>query len=314
MYKKWVLLTLTICSALGLFPPVGSTWAGQTVLVSTFPIYQIVRNVTREREGMRVDLMLPSQMGCTHNYTLTPQDMHKLAKADLLVINGHGMEEFLGAPVKKANPEIRVLDSSTGIQEVLQYPGDQVHGHTEPGRHDEGHEHHGVNPHLFVSPRMTARIALNIAAELSKIDPDGAAIYFKNAQLYAETINKLAEDMAALGRRLKNKRIVQPHGIFDYLARDMGLEIVGVVRTHGQEPSVAEMMQLIKIMKEKGAGAIFTEPQYPEKTGATLAQEAGIPVALLDPAAIGPEDAPLTHYEMVMRRNMKIFESVLGTK
>ena len=338
MKRKQIMVSLTICFMIcsTFFPALGrASAAEQTVLATTFPIYQIVRNVTQGRDGVKVDLMLPSQMGCPHDYALTPQDMQKLAKADILVINGLGMEEFLGAPVKKANLKIRVIDSSSGIRETIQYSCDQNHEHghchenTKTGHHidehhhghpgeahheHEHHQHAGVNPHLFASPRMTAQLAMNIAAELSKADPNGAATYFKNAHAYAGAMNRLAEDMAALGKRLKNKRIVQPHGVFDYLARDIGLEIVVAMLAHGQEPSAAGMRHLVKTIKEKGAGAIFTEPQYPEKIGKVLSKETGIPVAMLDPAATGPENAPLTYYETVMHQNMKILELTLGVK
>ncbi len=460
MKRRQVLAIISICIAFGLIasPTFGKASAAeQTVLATTFPIYQIVRNVTQGRDGVKVDLMLPSQMGCPHDYALTPQDMQKLAHADILVVNGLGMEEFLGAPVKKANPNIRVIDSSTGIQETLQYSEEHQHGHhgehpfewagafkldpgvykwsfakvdgkyanpamkmiyvaSEPqdpiehveekvmdvfeqngqplkqggrlrsgelhllqfddarnttefeikinkvgtyvfftehspsefeaGEHflktaagkdiepvlqepESGHDHHhaeahqdhshhhhhgGVNPHLFASPRMTAKLAMNIAAELSKAAPNGAATYFKNAQIYAEAMNKIADDMAALGKRLKNNRIVQPHGVCDYLARDMGVEIVAVMQAHGQEPSASEMMQLVRIIKENRVGAIFTEPQYPEKIGRALSRETGVPVAMLDPVATGPENAPLTYFETVMRQNMKTLESTLGVK
>lgn len=456
MNRKWIVALLTICIFVGLtaFPALGKTGpAEQTVLVTTFPIYQIVRNVTQGREGVKVNLMLPSQLGCPHDYALTPQDMQKLTKANILVVNGLGMEEFLGAPVKKANPNIRIIDSSSGIKETLQYSENHHHedGHDhskaehhaegtfewagafklkpgvfrwsfakvdgkyaeptmkmvvlasdpknpiekverraselfgtngqalknggqlrsgemhllhfdvnssttvfeiridkagvyvfftehmpsefEAGEHffksadgkdvepvaqepEHGHAHHhgGVNPHLFASPRMTAKLAMSIADELSKADPNGAAIYSKNAKAYAETMNKVADDMSALGKRLKNNRIVQPHGVFDYLARDMGLEIVAVMQAHGQEPSAAEMMNLVTTIKEKRVSAIFTEPQYPEKIGQSLSKETGIPVAMLDPVATGPENAPLSYYETVMRQNMKTLESTLGVK
>jgi len=468
MNRRRFLSALTLCliMAVGITPAVSAAnTAKQTVLATTFPIYQIVRNVTQGWDGVNVELMIPSQLGCPHGYALTPQDMQKLAKADILVVNGLGMEEFLGAPVKKANPRIHAIDSSAGIKETLQYPEEDHHAHghsngaeghhgekpfewagaftlapgvytwtfakveghyadpamkmvymasetkepiehvedkaaklfaqpannqkhgsslaagklhvlqfdagrdtseftikidkagtyvffTEhmpsefeagehyfktaggkdveplaeepaPGHghhhgeahHAHGHDHHGgVNPHLFASPRMSGQLAMNIAAELSKADPNGAATYFKNAQAYAQTMNTLADDMAALGRRLKNNRIVQPHGIFDYLARDIGLEIVAVMQAHGQEPSAAEMVALIKTIKEKNAGAIFTEPQYPEKAGKSLAKETGIAVALLDPVATGPENAPLSYFEDTMRHNMKILESSLGVK
>lgn len=339
MKRTLIFSILTICFTLGLtvFPSAREANAAeQTVLATTFPIYQIVRNVTQGRDEIKVDLMLPGQLGCPHDYALTPQDMQQLAKADILVVNGLGMEEFLGAPLKKTNPNLRLIDSATGIQETLQYSGDQHHEHDHDhedaevgpqtdehghgsaadGHHEHGHAHHhgGVNPHLFASPRMTAKLALNIAVELSEDDPNGAATYFKNAQVYAEAMNKLADDMAALGKRLKNKHIVQPHGVFDYLARDVGLEIVAVMQAHGHEPSAAEMLNLVKTMKAKQAGAIFTEPQYPEKIGTALSKETGVPVVMLDPVATGPENAPLSYYETVMRQNMTTLELTLGVK
>jgi len=466
----WMCLALI---GLGLFSFASPSVAGaaeekRVVLATTFPIYQITRHVTQGSQGIEVQLMLPSHLGCPHDYALTPQDMQKLAKADILVVNGLGMEEFLGAPVKKANPKIIIIDSSSGIKEILEYSGGHDHGHDHGHAHSEmehlgekpfewagafqlapglyrwsfakvkgkyadptmkmayfesgpkdpiekvekkasqisgktgrvlkkggllrpgelhvlhfdgdrnttvfeikiekagtyvfftehmphefeagehffktadgkdvepvsqepelGHAHHhgeahhghghhhqhaGVNPHLFASPRMTAQLSMNIAAELSKADPNGAAIYFRNAQAYTDTMNKLADEMGALGRRLKNNRIVQPHGIFDYLARDMGLEIVAVMQAHGQEPSASEMMQLVKTIREKRVGAIFTEPQYPEKVGKSLGKETGVTVAMLDPVATGPENAPLDYYETVMRQNMKTIESTLGVK
>jgi len=202
--------------------------------------------------------------------------------------------------------------------EVYNTGKDKAHGMT--GHHEahaeagDEHHHQGTNPHLFASPRMTARLAMNIAAELSKADPKGAATYAKNAKGYAETMNKLADEMAALGNRLRNNRIVQPHGIFDYLARDIGLEIVAVMQAHGQDPAAGDMINLVKTIREKRAGAIFTEPQYPEKIGKALAKETAIPVAMLDPVATGQDNAPLAYYETVMRQNMKILETTLGVK
>ena len=255
----------------------------QNVLCTTFPIHQIARNVAQGRKGVDLQLMLPAGMGCPHDYALTPQDLRKIAAADVLVVNGLGLEEFLGAPVLAANPDVETIDGSAGIPDLLEYAHEPAeadedhareaeaeHGHDE---HGHPHRHEGVNPHLFASPRQAARIALNVAAGLSKADPDGAATYFRNAQAYAARLNALADELAALGRTLKNNRIVEPHGVFDYLARDMGLEIAAVLRPHGQEPSAAEMLDLVREIREKQAGAIFTEPKYPAKIGAALAQQ-----------------------------------------
>jgi ABC-type Zn uptake system ZnuABC Zn-binding protein ZnuA len=274
--------------------------------------------------------MIPANLGCPHDYALTPQDMQKLAAAEVLVVNGLGMEEFLGAPVRKANPKIILIDSSKNISGILDYPEEDGHTHEKAAsKHSHGkkgdkdkkskhshheHDHHGgPNPHLFASPRMAAQLAANIATELSAIDPSNAALYTRNAKDYSDRLNRLADEFVQMGKTLRNPRVVTQHGVFDYLAADMGLEIVGVVQAHpGQEPSAAEMLKLTKTIKTKQAGALFTEPQYPPKVGAAIAKETGIPVALLDPAANGPDTAPLDYYETVMLRNLETIKATLG--
>jgi zinc transport system substrate-binding protein len=128
-------------------------------------------------------------------------------------------------------------------------------------------------------------------------------------------MNGLASAFAALGRTLRNRRVVMQHGAFDYLARDMGLDVVGVVQAHaGQEPSAADMLRIVRTVRTAHAGAVFTEAQYPAGGGETIAREAGIPAAALDPGASGPADAPLDYYETVMRKNMETLRATLGTR
>jgi ABC-type Zn uptake system ZnuABC Zn-binding protein ZnuA len=95
----------------------------------------------------------------------------------------------------------------------------------------------------------------------------------------------------------------------------MGLEVVAVLQGHaGQDPSASEMLKIVKTIREKKAGAVFTEPQYPEKIGRTLAAEANVPSARLDPVATGPENAGLDYYEKSMRNNMEIIRRTLGVR
>jgi ABC-type Zn uptake system ZnuABC Zn-binding protein ZnuA len=283
------------------------------VLCSTFPIYLFTRAVTEGRANVQVAEMLPAAMGCPHDYTLTPQDMRKIADANVFVANGLGMEEFLGEPIKRANDKILLIDTSAGIGDLIQITPEE---HEEQEEAHEGHHHHaGANPHLFASPRMAARIVRRIAAEFSKIDPAGQALYTKNAEAYAASLDKLADDFAAALKNAPNKRIVTEHAVFDYLARDCRLEIVAVMEEHpGQEPSASGMLEIVRKIKASGTAAVFTEPQYPAKVGRTIAQEAGVPVAVLDPVASGPEDATPDYYEKTMRANLATLVEILGSK
>ena len=257
-------------------------------------MYLLTRNVAAGRDAVRVDIMLPAAMGCPHDYVLTPQDMQKIAGADVLIANGLGLEEFLGEPIAKANPGIRVVDSSRGIEGVLWIAEGGPAGAPEMVR----------NPHMFASPALAAAISRNIAAALAEADPAGALVYARNAGQYAGRLTQLATACREMSARVRSRRIVTEHGVFDYFARDCGLEIAAVIEdTPGQEPAAARMLQLVDDIRRTGAAALFTEPQYPARVGRTIAREAGIPDAVLDPVASGPDNAPLDYYERVMRQN-----------
>lgn len=327
-FLKRLLITLVVFGLLGgalpIQPAVSAIAATEPtlrILSTTFPIWLITRNVAAHVPGVSVELMIPAQAGCPHDYGLTPQDMAKLAQADILVMNGLGLEAFLGASPAmiqgRLQPGARVLVASEGLDDLLPYG--------EGADADGARNAHGgptfaasgglpPNPHVFVAPRMAGKLAVRIGDGLSGLDPAHAELYQANASAYAAALNRLADDFAALGARVDNPRIVTQHRDFDYLAREAGLEVVAVVQTHeGQEPSAAAMLRLVREIRDNKVGAIFTEPQYPAKTSETLARETGVPVAVLDPAASGPADAPLDYYQRVMAANLRILESTLGT-
>ena len=80
------------------------------------------------------------------------------------------------------------------------------------------------------------------------------------------------------------------------------------------DTALAEMIGIVRGVREAGAGAVLTEPQYSPRVGEMVAREAGIPVVMLDPTASGPEEAPLDHFETVMRHNMEILGEALGVE
>ena len=291
------LFLLFICTAL---PPVQALAQENhiRILASTFPVYLFTKNIVADVKTAKLEIMLPPNLGCPHDYALTPQDMYKLARADVFVVNGLGLEEFLGSPLKKANPHLFILDSAKDITQLLYYT---------PEEEESSQGQQSVNPHIFASPRMAAQQVAHIAEGLAQIDPASAAQYRANAKAYVAILAALDAEFIEAGKVLKNNRIITQHGIFDYLARDMGLEIASVIAAHpGQEPSAASILSLIGLIKEKKVGAIFTEPQYKNASAKTLAREAQIPLAALDPVANGPDDAPLSYYQDTMRNNLNL--------
>ncbi|HEY5577547.1 MAG TPA: metal ABC transporter substrate-binding protein, partial [Deferrimonas sp.] len=244
--------------------------------------------------GVTVSSMLPASLGCPHDYALTPGDMKKIASADLFVANGLGMEDFLGEPVRRANPKIRIVETARG---VLPLRG----------------EHGGINSHTWVSPRNAILQVREIEKALSAARPGLARAFRRSADAYVSRLSALAAELEEAAKTFRRRNIVTSHNVFDYLARDLGLMVVGKIETApGQEPSAGELRDLARTIRERKVPAVFSEPGFSPKLAEALAREAGVPVKVLDPVATG-SPAP-TAYEDAMRRNLSTLKEALSAR
>jgi zinc transport system substrate-binding protein len=269
---------------------------GLRVLTSFLPIYVFTQNVADGAKGITVEMMLPATLGCPHDYSLTPGDMRKISEADLFIANGYGMEEFLGAPIRRANPDIRVVETASSVT-----PLRAAGGHGE------------INPHTWVSPRNAILQVRAIEKALSAASPENEPVFRRNADAYVHRIEILAGEFDEAATHFRNRNIVTFHNVFDYLARALGLTVVGwIEETPGQEPSAGEMRALIRTIRERKAAAVFAEPQYPERLAAMVAGEAGVPIRILDPVSAG--SAISSTYEDIMRRNLRTLAEALGNR
>ncbi len=278
------------------------------VLTSFLPMEIFTRNVVGDMPGITVVSMLPASMGCPHDYALTPGDMKKIASADLFVANGFGMEEFLGEPVRRANPRIRVVETARGVRPIRE-------GHDDPAKvaGGKGHDPGDVNPHTWVSPRNAILQEREIEKALSAARPVDAGAFRRNADAYVSRLSALAAEFETAAKTFRRRNIVTFHNVFDYLARDLGLTVVGEIETApGQEPSAGEIRNLSRTIRERKVPAVFSEPQYSPKLAEALAREAGVPVRVLDPVATG--SPALTAYEDAMRRNLSTLKEALSAR
>jgi zinc transport system substrate-binding protein len=278
-----------------------------TVLCSFFPVYLFTKNVVGDAPGVTVSLMLPASKGCPHGYDLTPGDGKRIAAADVVILNGGGLEEFDEKKIRNFNEKAVVVDSVKGLKLL---DAECCHDEDE----EEGHEHHhhesGKNPHTFTSPVMAAQQVKVIGDELAKADPSRGETYKKNAAAYAAKLEALGKEMKDALPKAKGAKVVTSHEIFQYLADDLGVKVVGEVQSGGKGD--APPRKLIETIKKENAAAIFTEPQYSSKKAELIAKEAGVPAFQLDPLASGPDDPSADHYEKTMRANLDVLKKALG--
>ena len=161
-----LLLALPSCT-----PPAED--ARLTVVCTTYPIYLFASAVAEGVDGVSVERLDTGSTSCLHDYTLSMADMKKLERADIIAVNGAGLEEFLEDAL--AATDARVIDCSLGV-ELLE---NLSHSHEEEDQ--EGHDHGHWDPHYWMDPERAAQMVQKLQAGLAQLDPDHAQQYMENS-------------------------------------------------------------------------------------------------------------------------------------
>ncbi len=269
------------------------------VVCTFFPLYLFTKNVVGDQPGVSVELLLPPDMGCPHDYSLTPGDVQRVSRADLVVVNGLGVEEFLSSPEWRRMGGVKMVVASNGA-EAVRTPGS---GSDNKRRHDRL-----LNPHLFASPAKAIVYVRNIEKALSSADPGGN--YKENARQFILRLEGLVRELAAVTYGVSNKRVILFHDSLEYLLNDSGVEIVDVVHSENNL-SVREVISLIQKINRSKPAAIFSDSQYQSKMADMISLETKVPHFSLDSVAAGAGYEP-GYYEAVMRKNIDTIKKALS--
>ena len=278
-----------------------------TIVTSFYPMYISTLNIVKDIPNVEVLNMTTSQTGCLHDYSLSTKDLKTLSNADILIINGAGMESFLDDVIDEYS-DLKIIEASKGIDLIED---------TEHDDHTEDHDHedhdHDVNPHVWVSISKNIEEVSNIAEELSSLDPNHANEYQDNANEYIAKLENLKTEMHSTLDNIAHKDIITFHEDFPYFAEEFGLNIVGVIEIEpDSEPSAKEVENIISIINEKNIKALFTEPQYSSKIADTIAKETGAYIYTLDPIVTGDSnEKAYNDYIIKMQENLNTLKEAL---
>jgi zinc transport system substrate-binding protein len=252
-------------------------------------------NLTRGAQGVTVRSLSNATSGCAHDYQLTSADRRSLADADVVVINGAGLEPYLDALL----PTLKnVADSSEGIELIAS---------------SDAHDAAGLNPHTWVSIERAIIQLRNIKEALVTADSKNADVYEKNCLDYTAKLQAEYKNIKAALAPYAGTQIVTFHPAFDYFAQDMGLVVAGSLVIEPEAPPTArELRELIAEIESSGAKAMFVELGDIPDSAATVARDTGISVYALDPAAVPLEGvADIDRYVYAMEYNLGVLQSAL---
>lgn len=312
-------LALFFAAVLAVFSLVGPQGAAaalpaplRSVLAGTYPVWLLTRAVADGVPDVEVRLLVDAAAGCPHDYAPTPADLLRIEQADLVVINGLGLEAAFHDALARRGAD--VLDCGAGLGEALAaYAGRLPAVACGQEHHDHAHAGCAVNPHIFAGPRLAVHMAGSIAAELARRDPAHAARYQENAARFAAGMDDLLQRLRRLSAREARPRVLLQHDALAYLAADAGFEILGIVQeSTADAPTAGRIMQLLETVRRERPDLLLGERQFADRTMQMLAQESGVPLLRLDSLASGPADVPADRYLRVMQNNVDLLEERLA--
>ena len=250
------------------------------VAATTLPVYEFTSRICGSTD-IAVSRLVNESVSCLHDYALNVSQVKAVEAAEVVVISGAGLEEFM-EDILADKPAI---DASQGI--TLLEPEAHHHDHAHEADDHEGH-HHEEDPHIWLSPENAMAMARNICDGLSAKYPAYSDEFEENlAELQAEleALHSYGEENLA---DLSCRDLITFHDGFNYLADCYDLHILRAVEEEsGSEASAAELIELIEEVEHHDLPAIFTECNGSVSAAGIIARETGAGSFTLDMAMGG---------------------------
>ena len=245
------------------------------VAATTLPVYEFTCRIT-EGTGITVTRLVTEAISCLHDYSLNVDQVKAVEAAEVIVISGAGLEEFMHDILH----DREVIDASSGIS-ILECTHE--HGHD----HDHGH-HHDTDSHIWLSPDNASHMAQNICAGLTAQYPEHRAVFEANLTSLLADIQELDRYAHEQLEKLSTRDMITFHDGFGYLADAFHLHILEAVEEEsGSEASAQELKHLISLVREHQLPAVFTECNGSASAAEVIARETGATLFALDMAMGG---------------------------
>ena len=261
------------------------------IAATTLPVYEFTARLC-DGTGITVTRLITENVSCLHDYSVQVDQMRTVEAAQVVVLNGAGLEEFLEDALKHAG---NVIDASADLELSC---GD-VH-------HHEGHRH-AYDPHIWLSPENAKQMCKTICDRLCVMYPAHKTQFEQNL---VGLIGQL-DDLQAYGetslKDLEYRDLITFHDGFTYFAESFSLHILKAVEEEsGSEASAKELIELIKLVKTNALPAIFTEVNGSTAAAEIISAETDAKVYTLDMAMTG------NSYFEAMYHNIDTIKEALG--
>ena len=292
------LVTLGACGSQAGTPAGGSL---RVVAAESF-LADIAQNVAGDR--FTVGTLVPPGAD-PHSFEPAPRDLAEVNEADLMIVNGAGLEGPLLDTLREAGGNARIVEAAAGLKSRTPQPGEPPLAAGE------------TDPHFWLDPVLVKQYVANLRDAFSAADPAGASVYAANAAAYTAKLDKLDAWIRAQVDTLPpaSRKLVMNHASHGYFADRYGFEVVGTVipgTGTAESPTAQQLGDLTAAIRDTGAKAIFVETGENPQLARQIAAETGVKVVtdLLDHSLTPPGGEASTYIDMMKFDTRRIVEAL----
>ncbi|MFT4144499.1 MAG: metal ABC transporter substrate-binding protein [Mobilitalea sp.] len=313
----------------------------QLRIVTTFyPIYLIGENLSKDINEITLESLAEMNTGCLHDYQLTTRDMKAISKADVLIINGGGMEGFLD-DIKENYPKLTIIDASEGItmlentlehehEDELTYEDElnQENGLDSDVTPEEEHNHGEYNSHVWLDPSLYMKQIENVNKGLVDyiLSSDSFEDDLKNkleegitnnASIYTATVDELNQRYLATIKDSQERnagkerpQAVIFHDAFSYLAELADITIAHAVPLEPDSAlSAAQIAEIVDEVIQDKIKYLLIEEQFSDSIAKQIQEETDAKLYIIDSVVTG--DGALDSYITAMEKNLLVIQKIL---
>lgn len=265
----------------------------------------IVADVVAQVGGGLVDVQILLPEGADpHSFEPTPQDIAKVADADLIFAHGAGLEAFIENLLESAGAEEKIVEVAEGIELLGEFRDE----------HDD--EDHPGDPHTWTDPNNVIIWVENIESVLIREDAINAEAYAENADAYIAELKDI--DIWIRGQiseiPLENRQIVTDHLLLGYYVDEYGLEQVGAIipgYSSLSEPSAQELAEIENAIRELEVKAIFVGKTVNPNLAERIAEDTDIQLVYFYTGSLSASGGEASTYLDYLRYNTGVFVKAL---
>ena len=240
---------------------------GEPLYVSILPLRSLVQGIVGD--DFDIEVLVPPGAS-PETFEPTPRQFVGLNKARMVF--NVGLIDFETMLLAKVEDQAKVVDLSRGIELITGTFSHGSHGHTHT---------HGIDPHVWTSPRALQKMAENAYEAIREAYPDSVK-YETNYRLLQQELKALDERTAARIAASDVEYFIIYHPALTYYARDYGLRQIAI-EADGKEPSAKQLTQLIRQAREDGVRRILYQSQFPASAVEVIARDIDAEYAEVDP-------------------------------